>query len=208
MGPPPGLSNPSDQDLVASILDGNAEAYRELHGRYERRIYLGILRVVRDPEAAQDLTQNTMLKMYQELSSYRPEFPFWPWLRTIAKNTAFDEIRRRRLDTRKRQEWLIETSGGRRLTEGVPAIDQTSSDPFNVDVARFRQELAEALPQLQELYRRCYERRDLERRPYQDIAKELHMSEATARKSVNRARRKLQQILGSIRRFLLEKSPV
>ena len=208
MGPPPGLSSKSDQDVIRSILEGNADAYRELHDRYQRRIYLGILRVVRDPDAAQDITQNTMLKMYQELPRYRPEYPFWPWLRTIARNTAFDEIRRQQLDTRKRQEWLNETSAGRRLTEGVPAIDQTPSDPFNVDVASFRQELAEALPQLQELYRRCYERRDLERQSYEDIAKELHMSEATARKSVNRARRKLQQILGSIRRFLLEKSPV
>jgi RNA polymerase sigma-70 factor (ECF subfamily) len=208
MGPSPGLSSKSDQDVIRSILEGNADAYRELHDRYQRRIYLGILRVVRDPDAAQDITQNTLLRMYQELPRYRPEYPFWPWLRTIARNTAFDEIRRQQLDTRKRQEWLNETSGGRRLTEGVPAIDQTSSDPFNVDVASFRQELAQALPQLQELYRRCYERRDLERQSYEDIAKELHMSEATARKTVNRARRALQQILGSIRRFLLEKSPV
>ena len=75
-------------------------------------------------------------------------------------------------------------------------------------MTRFRQELAQALPQLQDPNRRCYERRDLERRSYEDIAKELHMSEATARKSVNRARRTLRKILGSIRRFLLENSPV
>jgi len=208
MGPSPGLSSKSDQDVIRSILEGNADAYRELHDRYQRRIYLSILAIVRDPEAAKDITQNTWLKMYQELSSYRPEFPFWPWLRTIAKNTALDEIRRQRLDTRKLQEWLVETSLGRRLTEGVPAIDQTPSDPYSVDVARFRQELDQALPHLGEEYRRCYERRDLERRSYEDIAKELHMSEATARKSVNRARRTLQKILGSIRRFLLENSPV
>src|SRR3970282_2069062 len=118
MGPSPGLSSKSDQDVIRSILEGNADAYRELHGRYQRRIYLGILRVVRAPEAAKDLAQNTMLKMYQELPRYRPEFPFWPWLRTIAKNTAFDEIRHQQLDTRKRQEWLIETSGGGAVTGG------------------------------------------------------------------------------------------
>src|SRR3970282_1826273 len=116
MGPSPGLSSKSDQDVIRSILEGNADAYRELHDRYQRRIYLGILAIVRDPEAAKDITQNTWLKMYQELSSYRPEFPFWPWLRTIAKNTALDEIRRQRLATRQPQERAGATSLRPRLS--------------------------------------------------------------------------------------------
>jgi RNA polymerase sigma-70 factor (ECF subfamily) len=164
--------------------------------------------MVHEPDAANDVTQDTFLKAFEGLTTYRPESPFWPWIGAIASHTAVDHIRHQRRDTAARQAWLLETTPGRRLSEGIPAIDQSTSDPFNVDVARLHQELEEALPQLQEEYRRCYERRDLERQSYQRIAKELRMSEGTARKNVNRARRKLRQILGSIRRFLLENTPV
>ena len=93
------LANLPDADVVALAQQGRETAYRELLRRYERPVFALVFRMVRDRELAEDLTQDTFVKVLSHVDKYRPEFKFSSWLFKIANNVAIDHLRRRTLDT-------------------------------------------------------------------------------------------------------------
>ena len=95
----PPLSTLSDPAVVAQARGGSEAAYRELLTRYERPVFSLIFRMVRDRETAEDLAQETFIKVLNNLDRYSPEFKFSSWLFKIANNLTIDHLRRRRVDT-------------------------------------------------------------------------------------------------------------
>src|SRR6478752_5478942 len=96
---PDHLSAASDQQVVAWAKQGHDAAYRELVRRYERPIFSLVYRMVRDRALAEDLAQETFIKVLNGIQSYKPEFKFSSWIFKIANNAAIDHLRRRQLDT-------------------------------------------------------------------------------------------------------------
>ena len=98
---PPALDllNLPDADVVALAQQGRDSAFRELIRRYERPVFSLIFRMVRDRELAEDLAQDTFIKVLNHIDRYRPEFKLSSWLFKIANNVAIDHLRRRQLDT-------------------------------------------------------------------------------------------------------------
>src|SRR5438309_8023398 len=88
----------SDQQVVVFAQEGREDAYRELIKRYERPVFSLIYRMVRDKETAEDLAQETFIKVLNNLDRYRPEFKFSSWLFKIANNITIDYLRRRHVD--------------------------------------------------------------------------------------------------------------
>ena len=70
----------SDQQVVVFAQEGREDAYRELIKRYERPVFSLIYRMVRDNETAEDLAQETFIKVLNHIDRYRPEFKFSSWL--------------------------------------------------------------------------------------------------------------------------------
>jgi RNA polymerase sigma-70 factor (ECF subfamily) len=102
MPPPPSaldLANLPDADVVRLAQDGREAAYRELVRRYERPVFSIVYRMVRDREAAEDLAQESFIKVLNHIDKYDPAFKFSSWLFKIANNVAIDHLRRKRLDT-------------------------------------------------------------------------------------------------------------
>ncbi|MGH7594073.1 MAG: RNA polymerase sigma factor, partial [Gemmatimonadales bacterium] len=103
----PGVTHPtpvewaalSDQEVVRHAARGREAAYRELIRRYQRPVFSLIYRMVRDRELAEDLAQETFVKVLNAIESYRPEYKFSSWIFKIANNAAIDQLRRRSLDT-------------------------------------------------------------------------------------------------------------
>src|SRR6059058_5955975 len=93
------LSNLPDADVVALAQAGREPAFRELIRRYERPVFSLIFRMIRDRELAEDLAQDTFIKVLNHIDRYRPEFKLSSWLFKIANNVAIDHLRRRQLDT-------------------------------------------------------------------------------------------------------------
>ena len=89
----------SDQQVVVFAQEGREDAYRELIKRYERPVFSLIYRMVRDKETAEDLAQETFIKVLNNIDRYRPEFKFSSWLFKIANNITIDHLRRRQVDT-------------------------------------------------------------------------------------------------------------
>src|SRR5215213_6472881 len=92
------LPNLPDADVVALAQSGREPAFRELIRRYERPVFSLVFRMVRDRELAEDLTQDTFIKVLNNIERYRPEFKLSSWLFKIANNVAIDHLRRRSID--------------------------------------------------------------------------------------------------------------
>src|ERR671915_1041876 len=93
------LANLPDADVVGLAQQGRDAAFRELVRRYERPVFSLVYRMVRDRELAEDLSQETFIKVLNHIDRYRPEFKLSSWLFKIANNVAIDHLRRRQLDT-------------------------------------------------------------------------------------------------------------
>ncbi|OGU01834.1 MAG: hypothetical protein A2W29_09480, partial [Gemmatimonadetes bacterium RBG_16_66_8] len=174
------------------ILEGSAAACRELHNRYETRVFKAILGRVRNPADASDLTQTTFQKVYGELATFDQERPFAPWLFTIAKNATIDHLRKERHEARTSQKWLDQTSDGWRLKEGIPANEESSSP--RIDREAFNQAMARAREHVNRTNMECFRLHFVEERSYAKIGKKLHLTEGTARSYASRARKKLENM--------------
>src|SRR5581483_5744937 len=93
------LSTLPDADVAALAKEGRDAAFRELVRRYERPVFSIIYRMVRDREVAEDLAQDTFVKVLNHIDRYRPEFKFSSWLFKIANNLTIDHLRKRQVDT-------------------------------------------------------------------------------------------------------------
>src|SRR5207302_213459 len=96
---PGNLTGASDQQVVAWAKQGYETAFRELVRRYERPLFSLLYRMVRDRALAEDLAQETFIKVLNGIGSYNPQFKFSSWIFKIANNAAIDHLRKRELDT-------------------------------------------------------------------------------------------------------------
>src|SRR5919109_1051317 len=96
---PHNLTGASDQQVAAWATQGHEAAFRELVRRYERPVFSLLYRMVRDRALAEDLAQETFIKVLNGIKSYRPEFKFSSWIFKIATNAAIDHLRRKSIDT-------------------------------------------------------------------------------------------------------------
>jgi len=87
---------PSDEDLVAAFHAGDVAAFDTLVSRWDRKIQGVIFRLLGNHEEARDLSQETFLKAYRALATFKQEARFSSWLYQIAVNATRDRLRRRR----------------------------------------------------------------------------------------------------------------
>src|SRR3989337_654527 len=96
---PDHLTGASDRQVVAWAKQGHEAAFRELVRRYERPVFSLLYRMVRDRALAEDLAQETFVKVLNGIKSYNPEVKFRSWIFKIANNAAIDHLRKRDLET-------------------------------------------------------------------------------------------------------------
>src|SRR5512134_718891 len=85
-----------ETELVARALSGHTESFEALVNLYERRIYQIAFRIVENAQDAEDVLQETFLKAFEKLPSFRGESSFYTWTVQIAVNAALQRVKRRR----------------------------------------------------------------------------------------------------------------
>jgi RNA polymerase sigma-70 factor (ECF subfamily) len=192
------LSAATDQEVVELARKAEDKAYRELLRRYQRPVFSLIYRMVRDRELAEDLSQETFVKVLNALDRYRPEYKFSSWVFKIANNAAIDHLRRKELDT-------LSLEGGPDATtpERVEAtalqLGDTAESPLDELAAReLGATIERAIAQLRPEYRSCIILRHVEGRPYDEIAVLLDLPLGTVKTYIHRARAELRQSLDGI----------
>jgi RNA polymerase sigma-70 factor, ECF subfamily len=86
----------TDEQLVTSFLSGEEKALEILVDKYLKSLYNFVYQMVRDKEVAEDITQDVFVKMWKKMSAFDSRWKFRTWLYTIAKNTAYDFLKKKK----------------------------------------------------------------------------------------------------------------
>jgi len=185
----------SDQEVVRHAARGREAAYRELIRRYQRPVFSLIYRMVRDRELAEDLAQETFIKVLNAIDSYRPEYKFSSWIFKIANNAAIDQLRRRGLNT-----LSLDGSPHAESSEAIEATtlqigDTRESQLDEVASRELGSQIERAIARLRPEYRSCIILRHIDGRPYEEIAEMLDLPLGTVKTYIHRARNELRILL-------------
>jgi RNA polymerase sigma-70 factor (ECF subfamily) len=174
--------------LVARCLAGDEKAYRELVERYQAQVYSLAMRMVRRAEDAEDLTQETFVRMFRALSRYDPSRPFAAWLFTIASRLCIDHIRRRKVG-------LVSLTQRERNSEEEYDIEVEDPGLKPDEVATHAEEsrrTAELIDSLPPHYRIVVILRHVQDLSYEEIATALQLPLGTVKARIHRARELLK----------------
>jgi RNA polymerase sigma-70 factor (ECF subfamily) len=189
----------SDQQIVGWAQDGHESAFRELVRRYQRPVFSLVYRMVRDREIAEDLAQETFVKVLNAIDSYRPEHKFSSWIFKIANNAAIDHLRRREPDLLSLDGAPDATSAHRQEATALQVRDRTESPLEELEARELGSHIERAIARLRPEYRACIMLRHIEGRPYEEIAAILGLPLGTVKTYIHRARADLRDLLEPLR---------
>ncbi len=199
MPPALDLLNLPDADVVVLAQQGRDAAFRELIRRYERPVFSLIFRMVRDRELAEDLAQDTFIKVLNHIDRYRPEFKLSSWLFKIANNVAIDHLRRRHVET-----ISIDGSPHALTKDAIEATSFEIAGPQEsaldeMEAKELGSAIEQAISGLRPEYRSCILLRHVEGRSYEEIATTLDLPLGTVKTYIHRARHELRRALEHVR---------
>lgn len=193
------LPNLPDAEVVVLAQQGREPAFRELIRRYERPVFSLIFRMVRDGTVAEDLAQDTFIKVLNHLDKYRPEFKFSSWLFKIANNVAIDHLRRRQLDTVSMDGSPHASTAAEAESSSFQLADQAESPLDELASRELGAIIEQAIGSLRPEYRNCIMLRHVEGRSYEEIAATLDLPLGTVKTYIHRARQQLREALEHLR---------
>ena len=175
----------TDEKLIARFQDGDINAYNELVDRYKDRLLNFVFRYFNNREQAEDVVQETLIKLYTHASYYKNIAKFSTWLYTIAKNNALTELRKNK---RKRTDSLW-------TNEGKPIDIETKGDSLEKTVHNeiAVEALNRYLDEIPENFRIAVVLRDFQELSYEEISKILEIPIGTIKSRINRGRIQLSE---------------
>lgn len=189
-------SETTDLELVRRARAGELDAFEALTNRYEQRVYSLALRMLRQEQDAEDVTQQTFLSALENLKGFRGEASFSTWLLRIASHAALKVIRKRKgLVTVSLEEATEETDNYDTIPHPEYIADWRQSPEELVHKNEVKRLLDEALSQLDEKHRLVFLLRDVEGLSVKETAEALGLSEANTKVRLLRARLQLRELL-------------
>jgi RNA polymerase sigma-70 factor (ECF subfamily) len=186
----------SDKKLVKRVQKGDKGAFDLLVLKYQHKIVNLVMRYVRDPELALDITQEAFIKAYRALPRFRGDSAFYTWMYRIAVNTAKNHLaaqRRRPMDV----ELDLQDPEQYDLHSKLKETDT----PEGVTLGRELQETVErAIAALPEDLRTAIILRELEGMSYEEIAQTMECPVGTVRSRIFRARDAIAKKVGPLTR--------
>lgn len=191
----------SDDEVVELAGKDREAAFRELIGRYERPVFSLIYRMLNDREAAEDVAQETFIKVLNALDRYDPSYgsKFSSWIFKIANNAALDYLRKRRSDTIS----LDGSPEARTEDEAAASAPVLAADDLSPEDYAASQEIGReverAIARLRPEYRSAIILWHIEDRPYEEIAEIMALPLGTVKTYIHRARKELRNHLTHLR---------
>lgn len=189
----------SDPEVVAQARKGSEAAYRELLTRYERPVFSLVFRMVRDRETAEDLAQETFIKVLNNLDRYSPEFKFSSWLFKIANNLTIDHLRRRRVDTISIEGAPDAVTAESARATSIAVVSPGESPLEELESKELGSAIERAIGKLRPEYRACIMLRHVDDKSYEEIAEIVKLPLGTVKTYIHRARHELRTALGEVR---------
>jgi len=180
---------------IRAAQAGDAEAFERLVRSYDQQVLRLAMNLLRNPEDAHDVYQETFLRVFRNLGNFRFDCQFSTWLYRIATNLCLDLLRKRKV--RRTEQAAVETEEGvvDRL-ETVPEA-RPAGDPQRAALSReLRSSIEQALAGLTPRERLVFELRHYQGMRLKEIGETLGSSEEAAKNCLFRATQKMRQALG------------
>lgn len=195
------MTREEESKVISAVLHGNADAFDDLVTAYQKPVYHIALNMTGSEEDAFDLSQETFLKAYRSLNTFRNESSFGTWVCRMASNLCIDFLRKQK--RRGKIVSLDEPDVCGRPAE-VPDLRYAPEAAYEKkELSRLIRENLQKLPDEQKL---ILVLRDVEGLSYQEIADQLRLELGTVKSRIARARAHLANLLTASGNFIGKQS--
>ncbi len=190
------LDGLSDEQLMLSCQKGKYEALEELYRRYHRPMLMFIMRLIQNREMAEDLVQETFLRVYNNRDTWQPRSKFTSWLYRIARNLCIDEKRRywnRHVHMDSQMNSVVDPDG---VYSFVERVEDKGGDARETYASKIDEDtIKSAINQLSDEQREVIVLNKYQGLSYIEIAEILGSTPESIKQRAYRAHLKLRQIL-------------
>ena len=181
------MTREQETQIVRRVLEGDVNAFEDLVTEHEKGVYAIAQRMTGNAEDAADMTQETFIKAYNSLSSFRGDSKFSVWLYRIATNVCLDFLRSR---SRKPTVSLsVEDDDGEETQMDI--ADESQSPEQLLGRGLTRDAVRRGLKSLSPEYRQILLLREIQGLSYEEIAEALALEVGTVKSRIFRARKRL-----------------
>lgn len=167
------------QDVIDRCKQGEREAQFQLYKLYYKSMFNTSLRIIGDPNDAEDVMQEAFLNAFKKLNTYEGKVSFGAWLKKIVVNRSLDYLKKRKVNFEELDERLSDE------------VESPMMETHEVDLAKIKQ----AIFQLPEGYRVVLSLYLLEGYDHDEISEILNISNSSSRSQLLRAKNKLRKLL-------------
>jgi RNA polymerase sigma-70 factor (ECF subfamily) len=196
MTTPGDYTSKSDEALVSAAQEGDMVAFEELVARHRDKIYARAFSMVRNEDAAIDLSQEAWVKAWQRLNQFQREASFLTWMTRIVINLCLDQLRKQKRLRAESIEQLDEELGG--VERQMPIV--TPNPTERLERTELRARIDRALGQLSYEHRTVLILHEFQELEYKEIAKRMSCSIGTVMSRLFYARRKMAALLAGLKR--------
>ncbi|MDZ7289847.1 MAG: sigma-70 family RNA polymerase sigma factor [candidate division KSB1 bacterium] len=179
----------SDEELIEKFQRGNLYAYELIVKRYKDQLLNFVYRFLGSQEEAEDVVQETFLRVYRNRHAYQRVAKFSTWIYTIAGNLARTELRRRN----RRRIFSLSTMGVE--DKEYEISDEIFSPERHTNTVLSEEIIQREINRLSPKFREVIILRDIQELSYEEISKIIRVPIGTVKSRVNRARLRLQSRL-------------
>ena len=183
----------NEASLLAEARAGNANAFVSLLNQYSSRIYRLALQITGNREDAEDVLQETTLKSYAHIQTFRGDSRFYTWLVRITVNEALTRLRKRCSERHIPLDEPIETDENNFMPREIESWGDNPED--NYATSELQKLLADAMEKLEPQYRLVFALRDIEHLSTEETAQMLGLTATTVKSRLMRARVKMRERL-------------
>jgi RNA polymerase sigma-70 factor (ECF subfamily) len=184
-----------ESELIRAAQAGDRAAFEELVRAYDQSVLRLAMNLLRSPEDARDVYQETFLRVYRNLPQFRFDCSFHTWLYRIATNLCLDQLRKRKV--RREEPTVLATPEGTLDRMDAVREERAGGDPHrNLYSGQIRQRVKESLSQLTPRERLVFELRHYEGLRLRRIGEVLGTTEEAAKNCLFRATQKMRAALG------------
>ena len=181
------LTREQEAMIVRKVLQGDVNAFEKLVTEYEKAVYAIAQRMTGNPEDAADMTQETFIKAYNSLSSFRGDSKFSVWLYRIANNVCLDFLRSK--NRRPTVSLSAEDDDGEETQLDI--ADESQSPELLLESSLTRDAVRRGLDSLPPDYKQILLLREIQGLSYEEIAAALGIESGTVKSRIFRARKRL-----------------
>jgi RNA polymerase sigma-70 factor (ECF subfamily) len=182
----------TDEELITRFQEGELSAFDELVARYKDSLFNYVARMLGDRTYAEDIVQETFVRVYRNRNRYQQVAKFSTWIYTIAINLTKTELRRQNLRRFFSLSGSLDEGKTLELPDLRTNLEKTAGDTI------VRRHIQEAIDKLPKSFKEVIILRDIQELSYEEISKIIGAPLGTVKSRVNRGRTRLQELLKEI----------